>query len=689
MGDYLFTDKAFVQKLSTENRSVFQKIWDEIKYLCKTVTAGSKEARQLLEVKKIFEEAYRAETKNPTGEGGSKYSLSQQGTTGAQSQYAYMKPFADQIADYQNGNISGDDALVVGATPDVLKKIGLAGLPMTINQKHVGDALNGTYKGTQQEKLDHTFTAQELSTLPEKIADPVAIIYDKRTGKASASESTIDVIVEMTVASGKQVLAAVQINGSGHINGIRIDTNKVATVHGNTDSITRLVDAINENQKGNVALFYLNNDKTTKALQSTGNPIPSGLSNLDGFIHSITDPASPVKMRISSVTESQQFKRWFGDWQNHPENASKIVNADGTPKVMYHGSPAQFTVFDKKKAKSSGFYGRGFYFTDSAEQASVYGNQYAVYLDVKHPLQYGRETASRDQVRHFIEAVAENEDYSIENYGTYDVDTILDTIMGSEDSGDAFKIIQDINATAIGDMVEAAELFNSVNGTKFDGIIAPTETVVFRPEQIKSATDNIGTFDGSNPDIRYSLSEQNQAATDNPFPMPWQIRGEDVALQDEFPLPPGYTEQAGAATSQNQGKTIEFPLPPGYEERSDMDGAGAGVNPDASTGAAPSGFDPVSHLQYEYGSLPEGENAVREDSLPKSTTGKDKVSLTARTAKGAEATPNELVDLLDRSCFIEVMGSHVLYSFLATLDVRFQFLYFGIFFFAPKPINKN
>ena len=55
VGDYLFTDKAFVQKLSTENRNVFQKIFDEIKYLCKVVTAGSKEAKQLLEVKKAFE----------------------------------------------------------------------------------------------------------------------------------------------------------------------------------------------------------------------------------------------------------------------------------------------------------------------------------------------------------------------------------------------------------------------------------------------------------------------------------------------------------------------------------------------------------------------------------------------------------------------------------------------------------
>ena len=41
-----------------------------------------------------------------------------------------------------------------------------------------------------------------------------------------------------------------------------------------------------------------------------------------------------------------------------------MLNEDGTPKVFYHGTAAEFTEFDKKKARS-GLYGRGFYFTDS------------------------------------------------------------------------------------------------------------------------------------------------------------------------------------------------------------------------------------------------------------------------------------------------------------------------------------
>ncbi|MBO5967850.1 MAG: hypothetical protein J6S14_05055 [Clostridia bacterium] len=77
IGDYLFTDEDFIRKLSAEHRNVFQKIYDEIKYLCKIATAGSKEARQLEKVKRVFDKVYRenVKAKENTAEGGVKYSL--------------------------------------------------------------------------------------------------------------------------------------------------------------------------------------------------------------------------------------------------------------------------------------------------------------------------------------------------------------------------------------------------------------------------------------------------------------------------------------------------------------------------------------------------------------------------------------------------------------------------------------
>lgn len=74
VGDYLFQDTDFINNLSTKNRNVFEKIYDEIKYLCKVVTAGSKEARELEKVRKAFADAYRASGKGDTK---TKYSISE------------------------------------------------------------------------------------------------------------------------------------------------------------------------------------------------------------------------------------------------------------------------------------------------------------------------------------------------------------------------------------------------------------------------------------------------------------------------------------------------------------------------------------------------------------------------------------------------------------------------------------
>lgn len=59
IGEYIFTDTDFVNSLSTTKPNIFQKIYNEIKYLYKLATAGSKEARQLEKVKKTFEDAYK------------------------------------------------------------------------------------------------------------------------------------------------------------------------------------------------------------------------------------------------------------------------------------------------------------------------------------------------------------------------------------------------------------------------------------------------------------------------------------------------------------------------------------------------------------------------------------------------------------------------------------------------------
>lgn len=101
VGDYLFTDEDFVNRLYNNNRNVFQKIYDEIKYFVKQVAPGSKEAKQLEQVKRAFEKAYNQKSQQTTG---TKYSVTQdnQGRELSKQQQEYFK---DSKVRDDNGNL--------------------------------------------------------------------------------------------------------------------------------------------------------------------------------------------------------------------------------------------------------------------------------------------------------------------------------------------------------------------------------------------------------------------------------------------------------------------------------------------------------------------------------------------------------------------------------------------------------
>ena len=41
-------------------------------------------------------------------------------------------------------------------------------------------------------------------------------------------------------------------------------------------------------------------------------------------------------------TKTPEFKKWFGDWENAPNEASKVVDENGKPLIVYHGRPAKY-----------------------------------------------------------------------------------------------------------------------------------------------------------------------------------------------------------------------------------------------------------------------------------------------------------------------------------------------------------
>ena len=218
---------------------------------------------------------------------------------------------------------------------------------------------------------------------------------------------------------------------------------------------------------------------------------------------------------LSREEDSAAFQRWFAD--------SKVVDAEGKPLVVYHGSPNDFTVFSYKFNNSNGQAdGRGFYFTDNRSYAEGYqsdgGKLFEVYLSLQNPLNPKELTITKPELRKIINAIDPDGD-GISNYAEDSrgypgsawrnraLDSAVNAIYDSSEN----------NADIIG------ELYSSFGGgtvleevrriSGYDGFMTRNENgdtvyVVFSPTQIKSATENVGTFDPENPDIRFSESGQ-------------------------------------------------------------------------------------------------------------------------------------------------------------------------------------
>lgn len=188
-----------------------------------------------------------------------------------------------------------------------------------------------------------------------------------------------------------------------------------------------------------------------------------------------------------------EFKAWFGDWENDPANASRVVDENGEPRVVYHGSKraGDITAFqpnargliwassDRSTAES--YAGTG----EDVRIGSGRAGMLPVFMNIRQPAEVNLGGKN----------YAEFSDVAGEAY----VDRFaMDARKDGRDGAILRNVIDDGGDSAVGDLTEPADNF-----------------VVFRPEQIKSAMENVGRFDPTNPDIRYNrLDEQRQSVAD-------------------------------------------------------------------------------------------------------------------------------------------------------------------------------
>lgn len=196
---------------------------------------------------------------------------------------------------------------------------------------------------------------------------------------------------------------------------------------------------------------------------------------------------------------SPEFKAWFGDWENDPENSSKVVNErTGEPLVAYHGTGAEFNVFDKNKAgtgNDKGLRGKGFYLSPNRTTSESYGEKIiGAYVSLKNPFRPSDFTSAEEVAEHLTNRLSE------QGYEDYTVDPFIFNV------GNSFSVRN-----------QYAGAFSSIlKDAGYDGVLYPNrqEIVAFDSNQIKSATDNTGAFSKENDDIRFSRANTVQSALD-------------------------------------------------------------------------------------------------------------------------------------------------------------------------------
>ena len=408
--------------------------------------------------------------------------------------------FAKEIEEWAKDGMPKGETFILGTTGDVLQGLGAIESDIYMLGKKITNILN-----------DHPeMTIDEIKKIPQILDDPILILKSRNVDRNESDNTRIVIFGKIKAKDGRPILSVLDLRPVEE-NLVVDDMQKVSSAY------TKDNDPVGFIRKSLVV--YADKKRTTKLLRTIGFQMPIELQK-SGYIGNISYIDQNVN--ISGEEFSKIFKEYNvqnSDRDTSGRNLSEgqqeyfkdSVNRDenGNLLVMYRGDTNDFTVFDRKKTNYANLYGRGFYFTNSKSHAEQYGNAREFYLNIKNPLSPDQNTITKKQMLNFLKAIEnDGEDYDLYNYGQdATAESVLNSVWGKGD----FAMLQDINAGAIGDLVAAVELFNEVNGTSYDGIILPTETVTFNSEQAK-LTSNLNPTEDK--DMRFSMRENVEETRD-------------------------------------------------------------------------------------------------------------------------------------------------------------------------------
>ncbi len=497
------TDSSIIKKISEIVHSFIEKV----KALYANFAPQTEEAQALKEMQgvveemaKLFEDMAVEGAKNKQSSVNKQAKMSNANDTAKKNttdesgvRYSHRR-FNKQIDELKNGTLSSNESIILGGTSDILVGIGLNRLPITMGQIHAKDAI--TYNFAH---ADRFIGEANLRTLPDALENPIAVITS-----ATQKNNSVVVLVELTGSNNKPIITPIRLNGIATLSGYRLDANVVTTAHERKNAVSKLLtDALNDEAQGKVGIFYIDNKRAIKLASSEGLQLPNSITKLNGSIHSITDKSSPVNGNFIKIsqTETKQFKRWFGE--------SKVVDEKGNPLVVYHGTDRYFNTFLRTTD-----WGYHFGTEKAAEKRldnlkATIRNVMPVYLSLKNPI-YLTDTKDwlvTDVVKKLVQKKYLTESEVKDNY--------LDSSLW-----DLRKYL----------MEKGYDGVIYINRFEDKGSVSYT---VFSSNQIKSATDNIGTFNGGDSDIRYSTRDNKLDAYEL-LGKTKELEKRNEALQEDF-----------------------------------------------------------------------------------------------------------------------------------------------------------
>lgn len=211
------------------------------------------------------------------------------------------------------------------------------------------------------------------------------------------------------------------------------------------------------------------------------------------------------------VEQSEAFRRWF--------DGSKVVDADGNPQVVYHGTNQAFSGFDRSKLgnMSRAVSASEFFFTDNPGEASDYADAAARRVIFNQDA-HDREVA---RLRALATAAERRRDFDEYERISSEADDLEIQAVRAEPQGANvmpcyLRIVNPLDVQHDGasiDTGEVRDLIQQAHAEGHDGLImrnvrdSPTDATtgthyaVFSAGQIKSATGNSGAFDPGSHDI--------------------------------------------------------------------------------------------------------------------------------------------------------------------------------------------